>query len=182
MELFWGDRGDRQARDSLRHALAEIRAVTGNFLQSRQEHLWIDADSFVEEGAPASVSEILEDLDDITPEFDEWLNSIRERRAAETWDRLQNHIEMLLEQGRGAVAMPLIEQMRHMSPYNEDWLRLALRAEYEAGHPAGIKQKFNEFAEALRADLDVAPAAETRVLRDRLLRDLSVEVSGPRVV
>ena len=180
MELFWGERGERQARDSLRHALAEIRHATGDLLGACREHLWIESTSFVEEGAPPSVTDLLEDLDHITPEFDEWLRAMRARRSAESWSRLELHVESLLSQGRGSHAMPLIEEMRRLNPYNEDWLRLALRAEYEAGHPAGIKQRFDEFEVALRRDLGVAPAVETRALHERLLRELSEDRLHPR--
>jgi DNA-binding SARP family transcriptional activator len=61
-DLLWGDRGEAQARASLRQALLEIRQATGDLIQSDRERVWIeDAQLSIEHGgepgeAPISIT------------------------------------------------------------------------------------------------------------------------------
>ena len=170
--LLWGDRGQQQARDSLRQALAEIRRACGNLVSSNREQVWING-ALVERDSTPDAGEFAEDLNHITPEFDDWLSSTRQHQASETWNKLQEEVESLLDAGRGADAMSLIGRMQHIDPYNEDWLRLAMRAEAQAGHPAGIQKAYRQMAECLKQELGVAPSASTRALHDQLIAELT---------
>lgn len=171
MDLLWGDRSEAQARASLRQALLEIRHATGDLLQADRDNVWIDlASTSLEPGD--ETSELFENLNHITPEFDEWLCAERERSRQDTGTALRHEVEHLLVEGRGADALPLIEQMQRIDPYDEDALRLAMQAEFQAGHTARIEQRFRETAGLLSKDLGVLPAGETRALHDRLLSEL----------
>lgn len=174
VELLWADRGDAQARGSLRQALFEIRRAAPDLIGSDHQHVWVEGSrvSCTEELATA---ELFADLNGITPEFDEWLRSERAIESHEQWSELEHQVESLLHRKKGSTALPLLERMEPLDPYNEDWLRLAMRAEALAGHPAGIQKRYSEFAECLRRDLSVAPAIETRELRDKLIRELTAE-------
>lgn len=174
MALLWGDRGEQQARDSLRQALAEIRRACGNLINAERDQVWIDGASLTRDTlAIADAGEFAEDLNHITPEFDDWLASARQHEASEAWKELRDEVEALLAQGRGPEAMALIERMQLIDPYNEDWLRLAMQAEAQAGHPAAIQQAYRQLAARLQRELGVAPTAATRALHDQLISELT---------
>jgi len=176
-ELLWGDRGEAQARASLRQTLLEIRHAVGGLVSADRDHAWIEADRVAPDEAASG--EPFEDLNHITPDFDDWLAGERQRRAGLEWADLQLKVDQLIARGRGHEAIPLIQRMQLIDPYNEDWLRLAMQAEFQAGHPAAIDQRFNEMKALLERDLGVAPASETRALRDRLLNELTkIDLGG----
>lgn len=173
IELLWGDRGEAQARASLRQSLLEIRQACGDLVEADRERVWIDEARLAPEEEDAGAGEAFANLNNITPECDAWLRSERDRRAGKAWDGLRREIEALLARDRGAEVTPLVERMRQIDPYNEDWVRLAMQAEFQGGHPAAIDRYFNDIEALLRQDLGVAPANETRALRDRLLAELT---------
>lgn len=177
MDLLWGDRGEIQARNSLRQALAEIRRLCGNLISTEREQIWIDGAILKEDSGTIGAGQFADDLNHITPEFDDWLTSEREHRAAGTWEKLQDAAEELLANGQSRHALALAERMKLIDPYNEDWLRLMMRAEAQAGHPAAIQKVYRQMADLLQRDLGVGPSAETRSLHDQLI----AEMRGPPV-
>lgn len=176
IELLWADRGDAQARGSLRQSLVEIRRAARGLISSDHDYIWIESARLEEddEWDRCVVDEqLFDDLDDITPEFDAWLRCVRSGEAAEEWSELKRKAEDRLARQQSHLAMPLIDRMRAIDPYNEDWLRLAMEAERQAAHPAGIQQRFLAMDELLKRELGVSLSAQTRALHDRLLEELS---------
>lgn len=171
VDLLWGDRSEAQARASLRQALLEIRQATGELVHADRDNLWIDPE-LADIDRDDAAGELFENLNHITLEFDEWLCGERERSRQDAANTLRHEVEDLLEEGRADEAIPLIEQMQRIDPYNEDALRLGMQAEFQTGHTAKIEQRYRETAELLSKDLGVVPAGETRALRDRLLGEL----------
>jgi TolB-like protein/DNA-binding SARP family transcriptional activator/Tfp pilus assembly protein PilF len=181
VQLLWPDRGMAQARGSLRQCLVEIRRAAPGVIVSDHEHVWIDTTRLgpVEIADSCSPTEqLFDDLDGITPELDDWLRCERATEASEQWSRLQQSVEDRLKRGRGASALPLIERMQRIDPYNEEWLRLAMRADAQAGHSAGIQTRFRELDELLKRELGVPLSPQTRELHDELLRDLAKPTAG----
>lgn len=180
IELLWGDRGDEQARASLRQSLHEIRtSVAVQFVESDRDHLWIDRariETVANDDCELSgKTELYGDLNHVTPQFDEWLSSLRETRASEDWAELRAEAERLLSRDRGAEARAICEQMERIDPFNEDWVRLAMQAEFQEAHPAAIDELYREIAERLDEELGISPASQTKVLRDRLIGELAAE-------
>lgn len=176
LQLLWPDRGIAQARGSLRQSLVEIRRAAPGVILSDHEHVWIDTArlGLIEIADNCSPAEqLFDDLDGITPEFDDWLRCERATEASEKWSRLQQSVEDRLKSGRGVSALPLIERMQRIDPYNEEWLRLAMRADAQAGHSAGIQTRFRELDQLLKHELGVSLSPQTRALHDDLLRDLA---------
>jgi DNA-binding SARP family transcriptional activator/TolB-like protein/Tfp pilus assembly protein PilF len=176
IQLLWPDRGIAQARGSLRQSLVEIRRTAPGVIVSDHEHVWLDTTRLgpVEIADDCSPTEqLFDDLDGITAEFDDWLRCERATEASEKWAQLQQSVEDRLKGGRGASALPLIERMQRIDPYNEEWLRLAMRADAQAGHSAGIQTRFRELDQLLKNDLGVSLSPQTRALHDELLRDLA---------
>jgi TolB-like protein/DNA-binding SARP family transcriptional activator/Tfp pilus assembly protein PilF len=176
IQLLWPDRAMAQARGSLRQSLVEIRRAAPGVIISDHEHVWIDMTrlepiELADNCSPAE--QLFDDLEGITSEFDDWLRCERATEASEKWVQLQRLVEGRLKRGEGASAIPLIERMQRIDPYNEEWLRLAMRADAQAGHPAGIQTRFRELNELLKQDLDVSLSPQTRALHDELLRDLA---------
>jgi DNA-binding SARP family transcriptional activator len=152
--LLWGDRADVQARASLRQALR------GSFSVGPADD------------AP-EIRDAFEDLDHITPEFDEWLGGERSRRSRRRIAELRTEVEGLLRTGRGYESIRLIEQMQGIDPHDEDALRLGMQADFEQGHPAAIAERYRAAAAILRTDIGIEPSDESRDLRDRLIRRLN---------
>jgi TolB-like protein/DNA-binding SARP family transcriptional activator len=175
VELLWPDRGESQARGSLRQSLLEIRRAVPDLIGTDQQHVWIERKRIqIRDPEHLSGDEILfGDLDGITSEFDDWLRCERTGQGSREWSELCAKVEAKLEQGDTQDALPLIERMQRIDPYNEDWLRLAMRAEFLAAHPAGIQTRFNEMKQLLKRDLGVDVSSQTRALRDELLSKLS---------
>jgi DNA-binding SARP family transcriptional activator len=185
-ELLWPDRDDSQARGSLRQSLLEIRRKAKSLIGTDQQHVWIlSRNIHVRNPEHLSGDEILfGDLDGITTEFDDWLRRERAQQSSREWWDLYRKVEGKLSQGDGPGALPLIERMQRIDPYNEDWLRFAMCAEFLAEHPAGIQTRFREMKGLLKRDLDVNVSAKTCAMRDELLIELSrvaeaLHASGP---
>ena len=175
IELLWPERAESQARGSLRQSLHEIRRAAPTLIQADQQHVWI-ASTDIDVHPPEHLSgdEVLfGDLDGITAEFDDWLRRERFQQGNDEWCDLHRKVEAKLKHGDGSGALPLIERMRLIDPYNEDWLRFAMRAEFLAGHPAGVQVRFQEFKSVLKRELDVEVSARTCALHDELLLKLS---------
>ena len=179
IELLWPDRGESQARGSLRQCLLEIRRTAPKLISSDRDHVWIERSQLIPSDFPdecAPQEQLLDDLEGITPEFDEWLRCERAIEASEEWADLKRKAERLLAIGRGSEALPLAERMQRIDCYNEDWLRLAMRAECQAGHPAGIQTRFRELDELLKRELGVSLSARTRALHDEMLAELAAPI------
>jgi DNA-binding SARP family transcriptional activator len=176
-DLLWGDRFDAQARLSLRQALFEIRRTAGDALVcSDREHVWMDPSLLrtVEDG-----EEPLSGLTGITPEFDEWVLVEREHKAGEAFSQLNAQAERLIADGRAPEALLLIERMRKIDPLHDAWVRLAMKADHQAGSASAVRKRFSEFANALESGLGVRPASETTALHDWLIADLTKKPDGP---
>jgi DNA-binding SARP family transcriptional activator len=177
--LLWGDRSEAQARSSLRQVLLELRRALNRsheIILTDPEHIWLFAERVTEEGSLAAGGrkEAFEDLDHITPEFDEWLAGERSRRSSARMGQLKAEAESLLARGLSAESSPLIEQMRTLDEYDEDALRLGMEADFQQSRPAAIAQRFEALAAGLRDELGVEPSSNSRELRDRLLSLVTV--------
>jgi DNA-binding SARP family transcriptional activator len=162
----------------LRQALLELRRsinVSSEIVRSDREHIWIEADTLIEDPADENGhhKEAFQDLDGITPEFDEWLAAERLRRSKLRTAALKTEAEAMLREGRADDALTLIEKMQAIDPHDEDALCLAMKAEFVRVHPAAIAERYSATAALLYAHLGVQPAQETRALRDQLIRRLT---------
>ena len=177
-ELLWGDRGEAQARASLRQALLEIRRATPGtreLVRTDRGHVWIERADIDFAGVVdlgADDSRLFEDLDHVTREFDDWLRVERGRQSESRINALRIEAGELIAAGKAAAALPLIQAMERIDPFDEEALRLAMKADFDAGHAAAIEQRFRTTARRLREELGVEPSAESRSLHDLLLARL----------
>src|SRR5829696_9960360 len=67
MTLLWGDRGEPQARNSLRQSLVEIRRACGSLISTDREQVWINGATLEDDSSTSATGEFAEDLNHITP-------------------------------------------------------------------------------------------------------------------
>src|SRR5438270_5599005 len=147
-DLLWGDRGEEQAKASLRQALYELRwlASGGYVVADRQSvgpgskalpsdlariQRLIDskqADELADALEDASCPP-LADLDDITPELDEWLRDERPRLCAQIVNGAATIAEAAIAAGEFAPARRIADQLERIDPLDERSVRMGIRAD-----------------------------------------------------
>ncbi len=206
--LLWGDHGDAQARDSLKHATARLRATLGGSglgllvvdrqsIQAELADLWVDAVEFerlladgsldaVEAAVALYRGDLLEGLAVRAAGFEEWLAT--ERR------RLRDRIEMALaalmrgrlEAGNYDGAATAAERLVALDPFGEEAWRTLMRVHSARGDPARALQLYESMRDRLHRELGVRPGGETAELAtviregdDRTERRASQPVAPP---
>ncbi|MFL6720613.1 MAG: BTAD domain-containing putative transcriptional regulator [Sphingomonas sp.] len=182
--LLWGDRGEAQAKASLRQALLQIRQSTAHgpvLLGSDRENIWVEA-AAVETRASSETAlgqndePLFDGLDHVTPEFDDWLALARGEHNRKLADVLRQEIDLALNRNRGVDALPLVDRLQRLDPFDEQTLRLALRAEYQVGSVAGIERRIREMDKRLQQELGVSVSSESKAVRQELVKALSAPV------
>ena len=202
--LLWSDRGDAQARDSLKHALTRIRQCFGDgapcpIIADRQSvrldpaGLAIDTNRFedmVRSGTPEALEQastlcagdLLDGISIRDASFEDWLQVERQRLR-----RL--HEAALL--GLLASALPVATReraARHLialDPLREAASRALMRIHVERGETAQAIKLFEALRERLHAELGVKPELETTRLYESLRErrtDPSVPLADPDAV
>src|SRR5688572_22651764 len=195
--LLWSDRGDAQARDSLKHALTRIRQCFGEgapcpIIADRQSvkldpaGLAIDTNRFedmVRKGTPEALEQasmlcagdLLDGISIRDASFEDWLQVERQRLR-----RL--HEAALL--GLLASALPVATRERAarrliaLDPLREAASRALMRIHVERGETAQAIKLFEALRERLHAELGVKPELETTRLYESL-RERRTEPSVP---
>jgi TolB-like protein/DNA-binding SARP family transcriptional activator len=182
-ELLWGDRGEEQAKASLRQALYDLRALanSGHLTADRHSvalgpkklstdvarirHLIEERDA---EGLASALDDvecpILGTLDDVTPELDEWLRDERARVATALVGSAISVANDALGSGHAAVARRLADALERLDPLDERVTQLGLRADLAAGDRPAAMRRYRRIADRLQDQLEIAPSAETEAL------------------
>lgn len=184
--LLWSDRGNTQARDSLKHAIAHIKQSL-----SAHDHLVISADRttvrLVPEGlgidsmhfeisAAAATLEgdlaaldlwcgpFLEGLSIADAAFQEWLAVERARfqAIAETIGR--RHLARAVSSGDPLQTAAAASRLLQIDPHSEEGCRQLMKALAAQGEMARAVSVFLRFKDVLQRDLDVEPTRETQSL------------------
>jgi TolB-like protein/DNA-binding SARP family transcriptional activator len=182
IDLLWGDRGDEQAKGSLRQALYELRGLSARgYLSANREaarigpkKLTTDLSALhtrIEEGDAGGVAESLDDmrlpvlagLDDLTPELDDWLRDERERIAAAV---IAGSLDIA---NRSAATSPSVvrriaDQLERLDPLDERVAQLGIRADLAAGDRPAAARRRARSATRLKEHLGVEPSAATQAL------------------
>ena len=185
--LLWGNSATEQARQSLRQCLAALRNTLGTDLSApvvadaavvllSPSHLWtVDVAAF----EAACQSKSLEDLEhastlyrgdllaglQIPVElFNVWLRVERQRLASLHLDVLHRLALARAEIGDIEAAIAAAKRMAALDPLREDGHRLLMRLLASSGNRAGALKQHERCIEILRAELGIAPDAETEQL------------------
>ncbi len=187
--LLWSDRGEDQARASLRQVLFELRTLSGAgglVLVTRTDirlvgaALSTDLDAFVSAAAADDLAalvrlygdpprRLLEDIDDISPAFDDWLAGQRERTREERRALALAACERVLARSDARDAYRLARIVAADDPLDETAAIVAMTAAHASGDVAATRRLFAALETALRGDLGVGPSPNTRMAFDRLM-------------
>ena len=180
--LLWSDRGDEQARNSLRQALTELGkalgAVEPSPLVKQRDSLALDpanvevdalifeelaagnATSDLRRAAELYTGDLLDGLDARDAAFEEWLTVERQRLRA----LVATVLKKLLTQETGASAIAVAHRLLALDPLQEDGHRALMRLHAEAGETSTALRQYEHCREILKSELDVAPSLETTAI------------------
>lgn len=183
--LLWGDRGETQARDSLRQSLAAIRSAFRHAdldpvvtdresARFRADGIDIDVRAFEAAGAADGETaarlyrgELLDGLDGLTPEFEAWLVPERQRLAGIA----VRVLERLSENGPNAAGERLAQCLLSRDRLCEPAYRALMRLHVAGGDRAAAMKLYDVCRDALKKELGVAPGLRT----EALYRDILTE-------
>src|SRR5262245_58852137 len=188
MALLWGDRGDEQARASLRQALAELRRVLGEPSPVRAEHdavgldptlLEVDALEFERlakagqwQAAAALYRGPLLDGHGVRDgAFEDWIRVERTRLH----DLAVDLLERFATSQSGDAAIAIAQRSLQLDPAREATHRLLMRLYSAGGQRAQALRQYEHCREILQRDLQAKPDAET----ERLYREIQREAVPP---
>jgi TolB-like protein len=199
--LLWGDRGETQARDSLRQSLAAIRQA---FRQIELDPIMSDRDSVSFDPNQIEIDVIaferlatkdsarvqaamlyrgalLDGVDGVTPEFEAWLGPERERLAS-TAVRVVEQVAHSSERSEEAIC--LARQLLARDPLCEPVYRALMRLHVASGDRAAALKIYAACRDALKRELDTTPDLQTEalyrdVLIDRPASSIAAGAAGP---
>lgn len=193
--LFWGDSPDAEARLSLRVALTALRKLLGDAalladratLQLNPDFpLWLDAREFRNfdcrlqiEGGGASqheISTLQSAMDlyrgDLLAEFyDDWIMPLREQLRAQYLETLVYLTQHYRSQSDYARAVEFAQRALATDPAHERAHQHLMFCQIARGDRTAALEQYAECERALREELNVAPAAETRALYEWIQQD-----------
>ena len=186
--LLWSDRGEDQARSSLRQALAVLRKELGvleaSILTVRDDMLGlvpqavdVDALGVLQASAGADVEALrraaescrgplLADVAVRDAGFEDWLGTERRRLAGAaivTFEKLSGF-------ETGAAAVSAARRLIDLDPLREASHRTLMKSLASTGEAALALQQFEACRAILKAEFAVEPAAETFRLRNDILK------------
>ncbi len=202
--LLWGDRGEAQARDSLKQALAGIRQA---FRQADADPIRADRESITLEPAgiaidalefadfaadPATAGQaialykgaLLEGIDAAAPEFDDWLKPERERLAALAERALEQLAQTAGTNGTIDEAIQFGRRLLAADPLSEPVYCALMRLLARRGDNTSALKLYSDCRDALQKGLGVPPDSRTEALyrdivTDRLSPTAAASASEP---
>jgi len=192
--LLWSDRSDKQARDSLRQALTELRDAFADLnpppLATHHDSVSIDRAAIdvdaleferlaqsngaddLRRAAGLYGGDLLDGIGVKDPAFEEWLGG--ERRHYR--ELAISVLKKLLAHEQGAAALAVAQQLLVLDPLQEEGHRALMRAHASAGDIAMALRQYETCRDILKRDLDIAPSSQTEALH-RQIKDQST--AGP---
>jgi TolB-like protein len=175
--LLWDRSGEMLARDHLRHALAELNQSSGSWRLERERH-WVRLDAaacWIDVFESPDRPDLLDDLVDVSPAFDQWL--LVERTQYEA--RCKFDLEAKLEELTSATAPPesRIEAARRLLKFDNSHqraVRSLMTALVDGGDPAAALAEYDRFQALLAASHDMRPSDQTTALYRQIRQDWQI--------
>jgi DNA-binding SARP family transcriptional activator len=190
--LLWADRGDEQARSSLRQALSALRKAlcgdsgTGPLRTDDQsvglapEHIDCDLLEFrkacgqsdsekLEAALKLYRGDLLEGLTIKEAAFQDWLEQARQALRKDLEGLLTRLSEIHESEGHLDKAIEAAKRLLQLDPYREGNHRALMRLFSKTGERSRALQQYQACYDLLKADLGIAPEQETRDLYQSLL-------------
>jgi TolB-like protein/Tfp pilus assembly protein PilF len=201
INLLWSDRGEEQARNSLRQALSSIKKTLGDdadlVLQvdrgtASLSAALIDVDVHEFEQLAATgdfeslstaaglyQGEFLEGITIRDPAGQDWLENERGRFKRQYIEILTNLAETQLASHDFGTAIKSAERLVQEDPLRESSWRLLMQAYHQNGERNQALQAFKRCQRLLREELEVDPEKSTLELKDRIANGDSAAASPP---
>jgi DNA-binding SARP family transcriptional activator/TolB-like protein len=179
--MFWGDRGDEQARASVRQSLAELRnlgagiepmlvidlasvTLVPDLVGTRTAEL----EELIATGDAAALQRILErgdgflaGLDGISGPFDDWLRTERSQ-ALEALIRAAIQVTTsAIARGEALAAQRLANRVQAIDPLDERLAQAGFEADAAASDAVALERRFRAIEQRLKEDLGVPPSKAT---------------------
>ncbi|HUL06006.1 MAG TPA: BTAD domain-containing putative transcriptional regulator [Candidatus Acidoferrum sp.] len=184
--LLWSDRGDTQARESLKQAVFKLRklldGVQPSPLRADREFVALDTEAvtvdvaefeqLINEGTMEALAratalyrgDLLDGLDLRDPAFDEWLLMERQRLRDLAREALARLVDRHLSGGAHDQAAAAARRLLAIDPLREAAHRAVMRIYSEQGQTALALKQYQLCCDALQSELGVRPEAETERL------------------
>ncbi len=183
--LLWGERGDGQARASLRQTLSELRGALGSardVIAATKESVawvagaaWIDArvvetlalsddPDALRSAAELAGGELLEGLAIDEPGFENWLAGERERFRLLACGVLVRMMRCAERDRRPEEALAIGQKLLALDPLQEAVHRGLMRLYAAQGRPDAALSQYERCRRELARQLDVQPEPETDAL------------------
>jgi DNA-binding SARP family transcriptional activator len=183
-DLLWPDRGEEQARKSLRQSLVNLRKALNKascvlLPAHRREKPYVDLamisvdirhlEALAAKSDPASWQQVmdlytgplLQDLYFPGTPFQSWLDAERARLDDLACGVLARLADQLLDRARWDAAAEAARRLIAIDPIREVGHRLLMRALNGAGRRAEALKQFHRLSDVLRQELDVRPDPDT---------------------
>jgi DNA-binding SARP family transcriptional activator len=190
--LLWGDRGDEQARHSLRQALVALRKalvgvrplpllVGGESIALDPAAVEIDVVAFerlVTEGTPAALGEatalyhgdLLAGLGVTEPSFEDWLLGERERLRELAIEALAKLLRHQTDAGALESAIRTAVRLLALDPWQESVHRALMRLYLGQGRRGMALRQYQFCVSVLQRELGTEPEPETKQLYQEILQ------------
>ncbi|MFO1061291.1 MAG: BTAD domain-containing putative transcriptional regulator [Dongiaceae bacterium] len=188
--LLWSDRGEEQARDSLKHSLTRLRhflraanpsPIVADRLSVRLDpaDLAIDVARFeqlVRTGTPETLAEaaalyrgdLLDGIGVRDPAFEAWLRVERERLRQIAEDALTRLLQQAMAGGEEGQAASAARRLLVLDPLSEVAARALMELHAARDQTAQAAKVYEALRDRLQHELGVKPAAETTRLYEAI--------------
>jgi TolB-like protein/Tfp pilus assembly protein PilF len=195
--LLWGDRGEEQARSSLRQSLSELRKALGgddhspltagrDAVSLSATAIEVDVAEFerlIDDGTPAALQQaaklyrgdLLDGFSVHDPAFEDWLRDKRQHlneRACDALSKLLDHQSV----GDTEQAIATARRLLALDPLRESTHRALMRLYVGTGERTLALKQYQACRDLLAAELGVAPDPTT----EQLATDIRAGAPGPQ--
>ena len=197
--LLWGDRGDVQARDSLRHTLVALRKIlperptslTGDRRAVALDPAAVDVDVVrfetlvksasakdLAEAAETYQGDFLEGFVLREPPFEEWLVAERERLRELALGALRRLLDLHVEAGASEPAIRTALRLLVLDATQETAHRALMRLYVHQGRRAAALRQYQTCVGVLQRELGTEPEPATRDLYQGIVQRREAAPSG----
>jgi len=181
--LLWSDRGDQQARDSLKHSLTRLRqrlqAATPPPIVADRQSVRLDAagvtidvatfERLLNDGTPEALEQaaalyrgdLLDGIGLRDPAFEDWLLVERQRLRHRAEEALTNLLTQSLAAGARDRAAAAARRLLSLDPLREAACRALMQIHAERGETAQALKVYATLRDRLHRELGVKPEPET---------------------
>ncbi len=172
-------------------ASSGLLTVSRELVELGPKRLWTDVGAIHGAIDPAEVADhlqdiqwpLLSDLDDVTPELDDWLRAERTRVSGQIVRAGTEAAEAGLASGDAASARRIADALERIDPLDERAAQAGIQADIAIGDRSGAHRRMERLEKRLKDELGLAPSPDTRTLLNKATADKSLVtpdgVEGP---